>query len=189
MSASYKLLFIGEPGAGKTTCIGSLSDIAPLCTDVHCTDELAAQKESTTVALDYGELDLGDQSRLLLYGLPGQARFKFMFDVVRENLLGVIILVDAASRTALDGLGETLETYAADVRELPSVIALNKHAAPSAGLVEGCEALLRQHGLVAPIMAVDARRRADLVRMFDLLFVMIEHGSESSAQPEATTWH
>jgi len=189
MSASYKLLFIGEPGAGKTTCIESLSEISPLVTDVRCTDDLAQVKESTTVAFDYGELSLGDQGRLLLYGLPGQGRFSFMFDVVRENLLGVILLVDAASATAADGLGETLDTYAAAIRELPCVVALNKNDSPPPTLLADCEALLRKHGMVAPILLADARRREDLVRMFRLLFTMIENGAEPIAATGGMAWH
>lgn len=190
MSVSYKLLFIGEPGAGKTTCIESLSDIAPLVTDVRCTDGLAQLKEHTTVAFDYGELDLGDQGRLLLYGLPGQNRFRFMFDIVQDDLLGVIVLVDASSRTALQGLDETLETYAGVIRELPCVVALNKSTAPPAELLGGCEALLGRHRMVAPILVADARRRVDLVRMFDLLFVMIENGAEpKAARAREAAWH
>ena len=96
MSAAYKLLFVGEPGAGKTTCIGAVSDIPPLVTDVECTDELALLKARTTVAFDYGELDLGDQGKLMLYGLPGQSRFKYMFEVVREGLLGHERRMDAS---------------------------------------------------------------------------------------------
>jgi signal recognition particle receptor subunit beta len=188
-SESYKLLFIGEPGAGKTTCIESLSDIAPLVTDVRCTDELARLKENTTVAFDYGELSLGDQGRLLLYGLPGQSRFRFMFDVVRENLLGVIVLVDAASSLALDGLRETLDAYESAIRELPCVVALNKNGKPPSALLEGCEALLRERGMVAPILVADARRREELVRMFDLLFMMIENGVDPKTPTGEATWH
>jgi len=188
-SDSYKLLFIGEPGAGKTTCIESLSDIAPFVTDVRCTDELARLKENTTVAFDYGELSLGDQGRLLLYGLPGQSRFRFMFDVVRENLLGVIVLVDAASSLALDGLRETLDAYESAIRELPCVVALNKNGKPPSALLEGCETLLRERGMVAPILVADARRREELVRMFDLLFMMIENGVDPKTSTGEATWH
>ena len=37
-STTHKLVFIGEPGAGKTTCIAALSDIKPITTDVGCTE-------------------------------------------------------------------------------------------------------------------------------------------------------
>ena len=189
MSASHKLLSSGEPGAGKTPCIAAVSEIPPVITDVGCTDELALRKPTTTVAFDYGELGLGGEDRLLLYGLPGQARFKFMFDIVREGLLGVVVLVDGSTEFAVQGLRETLETYANDVRELPLVIALNKLAAPSETLLRQCRALLEQYGLVAPILPVDARRRADIVRLFELLFILLDGEADIPAGRGASQWH
>lgn len=188
MKQSYKMVFVGEPGAGKTTCIAALSEIPPVTTDVGCTDELAQVKETTTVALDYGELDLGEQGRLLLYGLPGQSRFRFMFDVVREGLLGVVILVDAVSTRAIDGLAETLDTYADELRHLPCVLALNKHPNPPNELRQQCQDLLRKHKLVTPILTVDARRREDVIRMFELLFVLLEYGSDGPLKQEGAAW-
>lgn len=189
MTQSHKLLFLGEPGAGKTTCIASLSDIPPLSTDVGCTDELATIKESTTVAFDYGEVHLGDQERLLLYGLPGQAHFQFMFEVVREGLLGVIILVDASSPLGMEGLRVTLQTYADEIRGLPCVVSINKHPSPPASLLKQCEQVLQDFGLVTPILTVDARKREDLVKMFDLLFILLEHGPGNLPKIEQSKWH
>lgn len=188
MKRTHKLVFIGEPGAGKSTCISALSDIAPVNTDVGCTDELLQLKESTTVALDYGELDLGELGRLLLYGLPGQARFRYMFDVVREGLLGVVILVDAVSQRALESLDGTLRTYAVDLQGVPCVLALNKHDDPPLEMRQQCQDLLRRHSIVAPLLAVDARRREDLVRVFDLLFLLLENGDFATRDLEAATW-
>ena len=185
---SHKIVFIGEPGAGKTTCIGALSDIAPVGTDVGCTDELSELKETTTVALDYGELDLGEQGKLLLYGLPGQARFRFMFDVVRDGLLGAIVLVDASTPHALRGLEETLDTYAGELRRLPCVVALNKNTDPAQELKRQCQGALRRHQVVAPLLAVDARRREDIVRLFELLFLQLEHGDDAQGLQETGTW-
>lgn len=167
-----KIAFIGEPGSGKTTCIGALSEIAPVRTDVGCTDELAAIKETTTVALDYGELSLDDGDRLLLYGLPGQSRFHFMFDVIREGLLGIIVLVDGASPKAVDGLAETLETYAKELRGHPCVVAINKLEEAPQALRKRCLELLRDHHVTAPLCVIDARRKADIVRITGLLLTI-----------------
>lgn len=188
MKQTHKLVFIGEPGAGKTSCISALSDIAPVNTDVGCTDDLLRLKEFTTVALDYGELDLGDLGRLLLYGLPGQERFRFMFDVVREGLLGVVVLVDAASQHALEALDGTLRTYAADLQGVPCVLALNKHDDPPLEMRQRCLDVMRGHGVVAPLLAVDARRREDLVRVFDMLFLLRENGNFPSGGQETQAW-
>lgn len=185
---THKLLFIGEPGAGKSCCIGAVSQIPVVSTDVGCTDELAELKETTTVALDYGELDLGDGERLLLYGLPGQARFRYMFEVVREGLLGVVVLVDASRTHALAGLAETLETYAEELRKLPCVVALNKHPDPPAELRRGCKEILRRHSHVAPIVAVDARRREDVARLFELLFLLLQYSPHGLASEDTIAW-
>lgn len=167
-----KIVFIGEPGSGKTTCIGALSEIAPVRTDVGCTDELAKIKETTTVALDYGELPLDDGNRLLLYGLPGQARFHFMFDVIREGLLGIIVLVDGASPKAVEGLEETLGTYDQELQSHPCVVAINKLEEAPQALRESCLQLLRDHHIPAPVSVIDARRKADIVRITELLLTI-----------------
>lgn len=179
---TFKLAFIGAPGAGKTTCIGALSDIPPVCTDVECTDELIATKATTTVAFDYGEMSLGDDGRLLLYGLPGQARFQYMYSVVREGLLGTVLLVDAAAANGLDGLAETLQTYAHELRQVPCVVALNKHPGPDVAFKSACKRLLRLHHLVVPILTVDARNKADIATLFNLLFLQLEYGFEPRTQ-------
>lgn len=189
MTGTWKLAFVGEPGAGKTTCIGAVSDIEPVCTDVECTDELAQMKATTTVALDYGELNLGADGRLLLYGLPGQERFRYMFDVVRENLLGVAVLVDGAAADPLRGLSETLQSYADELRELPCVVCVNKAGTAPAGLLGACRRLLGQFGLVAPLLAIDARRREDVVRVFEMLFLLLEQGSFGRTPKEMPSWH
>ncbi len=40
-----------------------------------------AEKETTTVGFDYGELTIPGQNRMRLYGTPGQERFTFMRDI------------------------------------------------------------------------------------------------------------
>lgn len=70
-----KIIFTGPMGAGKTTAIAAISEIPPISTEVRCTDEAQALKETTTVAMDYGYFTLEDSSRIHLYGTPGQERF------------------------------------------------------------------------------------------------------------------
>ncbi|MEY4530729.1 MAG: hypothetical protein RLZZ156_1450 [Deinococcota bacterium] len=85
-----KLLISGPVGAGKTTFIQSLSEIP-----VVETDELASEnigKTYTTVAMDFGMLEL-DGIRIQLWGTPGQNRYKFMWDILAEGALGLILLV------------------------------------------------------------------------------------------------
>ena len=176
MGEVHKIVFMGAPGSGKTTCIRALSEIDPVSTDVPCTDELRDLKETTTVALDYGELQLDGESRVLLYGLPGQERFSYMFEVVRAGLLGAIVLVDATSREAVEELSRTLACHRADLRKMPFIVALNKSEQAADAIAERCRETVREHGLMAPVMTVDARRREDIAHLIELLLVILEFG-------------
>jgi uncharacterized protein len=85
-----KLVIAGPVGAGKTTLIQSLSE-----SEVVNTDELASEdigKTHTTVAMDFGTLTL-DGIPIHLFGTPGQDRFDFMWEILCEGALGLILLV------------------------------------------------------------------------------------------------
>lgn len=180
MSSSLKVVFIGEPGAGKTTCIGAISDVDPVVTDVGCTDELLASKATTTVAMDYGEITLEDRRRMVLYGLPGQARFSFMYDAIGDGVLGVVILVDASDDDVDRRFRATLATYAGRLHEQPCIVALNKGGDQAQALFPLCRNVLQEHGLVAPVVAIDARSRTDIGRLFQLLLLLGRHNQPTS---------
>nr|WP_245556277.1 ATP/GTP-binding protein [Actinopolyspora mortivallis] len=92
----------GGFGVGKTTFVGSVSEIVPLTTEAVMTeasqgiDDLAATpgKNSTTVAMDFGRLSLDEDLILYLFGTPGQQRFWFMWDDLVRGAIGAVVLVD-----------------------------------------------------------------------------------------------
>ena len=73
--AEHVILFAGPMGAGKTTAIRTLSDIEVVSTEAANSERNVVDKPTTTVALDYGEITLGDEEKIRLYGVPGQERF------------------------------------------------------------------------------------------------------------------
>ncbi len=89
----YKIIFSGPVGAGKTTAIGAVSDVPPVLTDMHATDATREVKETTTVAMDYGVLRLEGDERVHLYGTPGQERFDFMWEILSEGAIGLVLLM------------------------------------------------------------------------------------------------
>jgi len=87
----YKLVFTGPVGAGKTSSIAAISDVPPVTTEETANEKI--NKASTTVALDYGKMKLANGELIHLYGTPGQARFDFMWKILSEGSLGLVILI------------------------------------------------------------------------------------------------
>lgn len=78
--SAIKILVAGGFGAGKTTLVGTLSEIPPLSTEEHMTEaslgvddlEGVEQKTTTTVALDFGRITISDDIVLYMFGTPGR---------------------------------------------------------------------------------------------------------------------
>lgn len=169
-----KIVFTGPMGAGKTTAIAAISDTPPVSTDVHNVDRAGADKDSTTVALDYGQVVLDDGMVLRLYGTPGQHRFDFMWQILGAGALGVILLIDASRPEALSELDAYLAAFAAQAGEGRLVVGLGRTDAP--GAIGPADALrrLRIDHLALPVFSVDVRRRDDVLLLLDALLSVIE---------------
>jgi signal recognition particle receptor subunit beta len=100
--SAHKLLIAGGFGVGKTTFVGAVSEIQPLRTEEiltvagALTDDLSGvgDKNTTTVAMDFGRITIDRDHVLYLFGTPGQERFWFMWDELSIGALGAVVLVD-----------------------------------------------------------------------------------------------
>jgi signal recognition particle receptor subunit beta len=167
-----KIVFTGPVGAGKTTAIRAISDAAPVSTEVGNSDQQTFAKESTTVALDYGELTLEDGSCVRLYGTPGQARFSFMWEIIGRGALGVVLLIDGSSATALTDLKAFIEAFHSHTPDQPFVIGVGRLR--SSGDLESYFRTLETVGLVAPVFAVDIREKGDVLLLIETLLCILE---------------
>jgi len=175
MSAQeYKLIFTGTMGAGKSTAISTISEIEPVSTDVQRSEAGNDAKVTTTAALDYGEVTLPGGDRLRLYGTPGQARFDFMWKILSEGALGVVVLVDNRRPDPLADLREYLTAFRDVVAGSRAVVGVGRRETHPVPDLDAYHDVAAELGLSAPIVSVDVRRRQDVLLLLDILFHQIE---------------
>ena len=160
----HVILVSGPMGVGKTTSIRAVSDVRVVSTEAVNSDRAAADKDTTTVALDYGEIIISDEEKLRIYGLPGQRRFEFMWRILLGRAMGVIVLLDATAADPLGDLREQLEVFAPLLAKGSALIGVTRtELAPAPTLSEYSEVAAALHpGRMIPVLPVDARDRAQM---------------------------
>lgn len=173
MTVEHKILFTGTMGAGKTTAIAAVSEIAPVSTDVRNTDNAVA-KATTTVGLDYGELTLDNGEKLRLYGTPGQMRFDFMWRILARGALGVVILVDNSRADPLADLDVYLDGFAELIAETACVVAVGRMEAHPEPRIDAFATRMRAKGVLCPVLPANVTDTQQVVGLLELLLLQLE---------------
>jgi uncharacterized protein len=184
MTTNVKIVVAGSVGSGKTTCIRTVSDIEPFETEEVATDEVRLVKRTTTVAMDYGRVDLDPETRVHIYGTPGQARFSFMWEILCEGALGVVVLI---SNSADDPLGELklyLDKFAGFAEQGALVVGITRNDIGRGPSLFRYRETLREAGMGVPMFVLDSRERGEVIALFKALIYQIDpFASVAAATP------
>jgi hypothetical protein len=158
-----KIVVAGGFAVGKTTFIGSISDIEPLSTEAAMTEHsvgvddaggVTGEKTSTTVAMDFGRISLPGNLWLYMFGTPGQDRFLFMWDDLVHGAIGAVVLVDT---DRLDQCFPAVDYF--ETRRIPFVLAVNCFGGVARHTLDDVRDALAVSADV-PLIYTDARSRS-----------------------------
>ncbi len=167
-----KMVVTGAVAAGKTEFIKAISEIDVVSTERKATDETSLIKRETTVAMDFGRIAIAEDLILQLFGTPGQKRFDFMWEILSEGMLGLIVLVDSTRPDTFRETSRIIEFFTA-YKKTPFVVACNKQDVENAWAPEDIRLSLRLPEDVKVIPCIAKDRDTVKKVLLELLYTIL----------------
>lgn len=172
----HKIVFAGPVGAGKTTSIAAISDIEPFTTEELATDEVRHLKDKTTVAMDYGLMELENGERIHLYGVPGQTRFDFMWEIISEGGIGLILLLNNENDKSLEEMDFYLDSFKDFIERTALAVGITRMQTGKGPDLDDYAEVLARRGLKVPVFEVDGRKPEEVIALVQSLLYSLDPG-------------
>ena len=176
--SQYKIIFTGPVGAGKTTAITSISDVPLIKTDEAASDMTKQRKAETTVAMDYGIMNLNGNEKIHLYGTPGQERFDFMWDILTTGGIGLVLLLDNSRTDPFQDMKFFLNSFDSFIQKTGVAIGVTQMDVSTRPTIDEYNQHLQEIGINVPIFSVDARVKNDVSILVQALMFALDPGLE-----------
>ncbi|MCL2829369.1 MAG: ATP/GTP-binding protein [Betaproteobacteria bacterium] len=175
---NYKLVISGPLGVGKTTAVAALCRGNLLTTEEiyreRSRERARRQKKTTTIAFDYGAIHL-EGGCLHVYGTPGQDRFGFMWDILTEGGLGLILLMDNTRPAPLDDLRYFVGIFRDFIAKSGLVVGVTRTDDRPRPRLSDYRAALEKEGISrCPVFEIDARLRENILMLAQALLYQID---------------
>jgi len=161
-SQYHRLVIVGGVGSGKTTALTTLSESMPILTETHPSDEVSSRKSTTTVAMEYGDIRIDTHAKLQIYGTPGQRRFDFMGQILRNKAWGLLIIIDNTAQDPLADLAYYIEQYAKGMDQAKVAVGISHYDVTNTPSTQDYADFLRSQGYSFPVGVVDTRDMSSL---------------------------
>ncbi len=175
-----KIVIAGPFAAGKTQFINTVSEIKTVTTERKTSAAVEKNvKDYTTVAMDFGKIRIDDEHELYLFGTPGQSRFDFMWEILGEGALGIIVLVDSTDPKTFHEARRIINFFQSRF-PVPIVVGANKQDLPNAWPPEDVKFALDitdEEGI--PVIPLSAKNKEEVKKTLLTLLEIIRYSLES----------
>ncbi len=176
-----KIVIAGPFAAGKTQFINTVSEIKTVATERKTSAAVEKNvKDYTTVAMDFGKIRIDEENELYLFGTPGQSRFDFMWEILGEGALGIIVLVDSTDPKTFHEARRIINFFQSRF-PVPIVVGANKQDLPNAWSPDDVKFALditEDEGI--PVIPLSAKDKEDvkktLLTLLEIIRLNIESG-------------
>jgi len=181
---NYKILIASATAAMKSTAIQSISGATLKTERKNSQDSDGESKVLSTVDMDYGSLNVSDNERILLYGIPNSEHFNSIWEVLKRGAIGLLLLIDNGRPDPLGDLEKYIKLFGDFIDETGMVIGVvqtERYPLPDLHDYHLHLQKIQYSGRYPPpIMEVDPKNREEIKKILLSLIFHIDPGVKES---------